>query len=83
MRARFVFAPHGVRIHGTKTVMRGRNAAGRTVLSVEVSGNAQHGYRLRAVSGAKHSAWLQLSNHRVVLEAALHLGKRPTLYRAH
>jgi hypothetical protein len=83
VRARFVFAPHGARIHGRKTIMRGRNAAGQTVLSVEVSGNAQHGYRLRAVSGAKHSAWLQLSNHRVVLEAALHLGKRPTLYRAH
>ena len=56
---------------------------GTLVLSVEARGNAQHGYRLRAVSGAKHSDWLQLRNHRVVLEAALRLGKRPTLYRAH
>ncbi len=82
-RARFVFAPHGVRIHGTRTIMRGRNAAGRTVLSVEVTGNAHRGYRLRAVSGARHSAWLSLGNHRFVLVAALHGSKRPTLNRAH
>ena len=83
LRARFAFAPHGIHIHGTKTIVRGRNAAGHVALTVEVRGNAQHGYRLRATSGSRHSAWLRLSNRRVVLEAALQLGKRPTLYRAH
>jgi hypothetical protein len=83
VRARFVFAPHGISFRGTKTIVRGRNAAGHIVLSVQVSGNAVNGYRLRAVSGAKHSSWLSLGNHRVVLEATLRLGKRPTLYRAH
>jgi hypothetical protein len=83
VRARFAFAPHGSHIHGTKTIVRGRNAAGHVVLTVEVRGNAQHGYRLRAASGSRHSAWLALSNRRVVLEATLQLGKRPTLYRVH
>jgi hypothetical protein len=83
VRARFAFAPHGARIRGTRTIMRGRTPAGHLVLSVQVRGNAQHGYRLRAVSGSRHSAWLTLSNRRFVLEAALRPGKRPTLNRAH
>jgi hypothetical protein len=83
VRARFVFAPHGIRFRGTKTMMTGRNAVGHVVLTVQVRGNARHGYRLRAVSGNNHSKWLLLGNHRIVLEAVLNLGKRPTLYRAH
>jgi hypothetical protein len=82
-RARFAFAPRGVRIHGTKTIMRGRNATGHVVLIVQVRGSAHHRYLLRAVSGGKHTAWLSLGDRRVVLEAALRLGKRPTLNRAH
>ena len=34
-------------------------------------------------AAARHSAWLSLGNHRFVLVAALHRGKRPTLNRAH
>ena len=83
VRARFAFAPHGTRVRGTRTIMRGRNADGHVVLSVEARGNAQLGYRLRAVSGGRRSAWLSLSNRRFVLEAVMRLGKRPTLHRAH
>lgn len=83
VRARFVFAPRGIRFRGTKTIMTGRNAVGHVVLTVQVRGNARYGYRLRAVSGNNHSKWLLLGNHRIVLEVVLNLGKRPTLYRAH
>jgi hypothetical protein len=82
-RARFAFAPRGTRIQGTKTILRGRNATGHVVLIVQVRGTSHHRYLLRAVSAGKHTAWLSLANRRVVLEAALHLGKRPTLNRAH
>ena len=32
VRARFVFAPRGIRFHGTKTIVRGRDASGPFVL---------------------------------------------------
>lgn len=83
MRARFVFAPHGAHFHGTKTIVRGRNGSGHIVLTVEVAGNATHGYRLRAVSAGKHSVWLRVGNRRTLLQAALNPGKRPSLTRAH
>ena len=83
VRARFVFAPHGISYRGTTTILKGRNAAGHTVLWVKVRGNAKHGYQLRAFSGGKRSAWLSLTNRRTVLEVAMRPGTRPTLLRAH
>ena len=83
MRARFVFAPHGVKLRGSKTIVKAHDKAHHTVLSVQVRGDAKHGYHMRAISGRKHSAWISLSNRRAVLEAAVLLGKRPTLNRAH
>jgi hypothetical protein len=83
VRARFVFAPHGISYRGTQTILKGRNAAGHIVLRVQVSGNAKHGYKVRAVSGGKKSPWLTLPNRRTVLEAAMRPGTRPTLHRAH
>jgi hypothetical protein len=83
VRARFIFAPHGIKVRGTKTLLRGRDAAGRTVLWVLVRGNAAHGYQLRAVGSGKRSPWLSLHNRRVVLEAALRPGTRPTLTQTH
>jgi hypothetical protein len=82
LHARFVFSPRGISFRGTKTIVRGRNAAGRIVLTVQVRGNARHGYRLRAVSGNKHSLWLSLANRSATLEAVMRLGERPTLNRA-
>ena len=83
MRARFVFAPHGVKFHGSKTIVQAHDKAHHTVLSVQVRGNAKHGYHMRAISGRKHTAWLSLKNRRVVLEAAVQIGQRPSLNRAH
>ncbi len=83
VRARFVFAPHGIKIRGSKTIVRGLDKAHRTVLWVQVRGDAKHGYRMRAVSGHKHSPWLSLGNRRAVLEAAVAIGKSPTLKLAH
>ena len=83
VRARFVFAPHGIKIRGAKKIVEGRDATRHTVLWVQVRGNAKHGYRMRAISGHKHSAWLTLGNRRAVLEAAVVIGKSPTLKRAH
>ena len=77
VRARFVFSPKGIKFHGTKTIVRGRDAAGHIVLTVMVRGDAKHGYQLRAVNGGKKSAWLKLKNKRVVLVAALSPGLRP------
>ena len=83
VRARFVFAPHGVTIHGSRTLVQARDKAHHTVLQVQVRGDAKHGYRMRAISGDKHTAWLTLRNRRAVLEAAVVIGKRPSLNRAH
>ena len=83
VRARFVFTPHGVKLRGAKTIVKARDKAHHTVLSVQVRGDAKHGYHMRASSGHKHSAWISLENRRAVLEAAVLLGKRPTLNRAH
>ena len=83
VRARFVFAPHGVKIRGSKIIMEGHDKARHTVLSVQLRGNAKHGYQMRAISGHMHSAWLTLRNRRVVLEAAVVIGNRPTLKRTH
>jgi hypothetical protein len=83
VRARFVFSPHGVKIRGSKTILKGRDAAGHIVLTVQVRGDAKHGYHLRALSGGKRSAWLSLPNRRAVLETALNPGSRPILIRSH
>ena len=83
VRARFVFAPRGIKFHGTKTIVRGRDASGHLVLTVMVRGDAKHGYQLRATNGGKKSTWLKLKNKRVVLVAALSPGLRPTLTKAH
>jgi hypothetical protein len=83
VRARFVFSPHGVKIRVSKTILKGRDAAGHVVLTVQVRGDAKHGYRLRALSGGKRSAWLALPNRRAVLETALSPGSRPILIRSH
>jgi hypothetical protein len=83
VRARFVFAPHGAHFRGIRTIVRGRNASGHIVLTVQVTGSATHGYRLRAASGGKHSVWLRVGNRRTLLQAALNPGKRPGLARAH
>jgi Ca2+-binding RTX toxin-like protein len=83
IRARFVFAPKGIRFHGAKTIVLARDTAGHTVLRVQARGNATHGYQLRAVGDAKQSAWLKVDEKRVVLVAALIPGKRPALTRAH
>jgi multicopper oxidase len=83
IRARFAFAPRGIRIRGSQTILRGRDAAGHLVLWVQARGSAAHGYQLRAISGDKRSPWLSLTNRRAVLEAALRPGTRPTLTRAH
>ena len=83
VRARFVFSPRGIKFHGTKTIVRGRNANGLVVLTVVVRGDATHGYQLRAANGGKQSAWLKLKNKRVVLVATLSPGLRPTLTKAH
>ena len=83
VRARFVFAPRGIKFHGTKTIVRGRDASGHLVLTVMVRGDAKHGYQLRATDGGKKSTWLKLKNKRVVLVAALSPGLRPTLTKAH
>ncbi|HET6172790.1 MAG TPA: hypothetical protein VFD90_09295 [Gaiellales bacterium] len=82
VRARFVFAPHGAHFHGTRTIVRGHDAVGHVVLTVQVTGNPKHGYRLRAVSGDKHSAWLPAGNRRTVLVAVLNPGRHPSLFRA-
>ena len=66
-----MFAPHGARFHGIKTIVRGHNGSGHIVLTVQVAGNATHGYRLRAVSGGKRSVWLRVGNRRTLLQAAL------------
>ncbi len=79
VRTRFVFAPHGIVYHGSKTIVEARDKARHMVLSVQVRGNAKHGYHMRATSGNRHSAWISLKNRRVVLEAAVLLGRRPTL----
>ena len=79
VRARFVFAPRGVAIHGSRTIVEAHDKTHHTVLSVQVRGDAKHGYHMRSTSGHRHSAWLSLKNRRVVLEAAVLLGKRPTL----
>ncbi|MDX6539563.1 MAG: hypothetical protein QOI71_1173 [Gaiellales bacterium] len=83
VRARFVFAPHGVTFHASKTIVQAHDKAHHTVLWVQVRGNAKHGYHMRAISGRKHTAWLSLKNRRVVLEAAVQIGQRPSLKRAH
>ena len=83
IRARFAFAPHGVRFRGSKTILRGRDAAGHLVLWVQARGSAARGYQLRAISGGKRSPWLSLTNRRALLEAAVRPGTRPTLTRAH
>ena len=83
VRARFVFAPRGIKFHGTKTIVRGRDASGHIVLTVMVRGDAKHGYQLRATNGGKQSTWLKLKNKRVVLVATLSPGLRPTLTKAH
>jgi hypothetical protein len=83
VRARFVFSPRGIRFHGTKTIVRGRNASGRIVLTVVVRGDASHGYQLRAIDSGKTSMWLTLKNKKVVLVATLTPGLRPTLTKGH
>ena len=83
VRARFVFSPRGMKFHGWKTIVRGRDAGGHIVLTVVVRGDAIHGYQLRAVNGGKQSAKLKLNNKRVVLVATLTPGIRPTLTRPH
>jgi hypothetical protein len=83
VRARFVFAPRGIKFHGTKTIVKGRDASGHIVLTVVVRGDAKHGYTLRAANGGKQSTWLTLKNKRVVLVATLSPGLRPVLTRAH
>jgi Ca2+-binding RTX toxin-like protein len=83
VRARFVFSPRGIKFHGWKTIVRGRDAGGHIVLTVVVRGDATHGYQLRAVNGGKQSAKLKLNNQRVVLVATLSPGIRPALTRAH
>jgi len=83
VRARFVFSPRGIKFHGSKTIVRGRDAAGHIVLTVLVRGDATHGYKLRAVNGGKQSTWLTLKNKRVILVATLTPGLRPSLTRAH
>jgi Ca2+-binding RTX toxin-like protein len=83
VRARFVFSPKGITFHGTKTIVRGRDAAGHIVLTVVVRGDKIHGYQLRAVNGGKQSKWLKLKNKRAVLVATLSTGIRPTLTKAH
>ena len=83
VRARFVFSPRGSKFHGSKTIVRGRDASGHIVLRVVVRGDATHGYQLRAVNGGKQSSWLKLNNKRVVLVATLSPGLRPTLAKGH
>ena len=83
VRARFVFAPRGIKFHGWKTIVRGRDASGHIVLTVVARGDAIHGYRLRAVNSGKQSAQLKLNNKRVVLVATLSPGIRPSLTKAH
>ena len=83
VRARFVFAPRGIKFHGWKTIVRGRDASGHIVLTVVARGDAIHGYRLRAVNSGKQSAQLKLNNRRVVLVATLSPGIRPSLTKAH
>ncbi|MDX6540640.1 MAG: hypothetical protein QOI71_2250, partial [Gaiellales bacterium] len=83
VRARFVFSPRGIKFHGSKTIVRGRDASGLIVLRVVVRGNATHGYQLRAFNGGKQSTWLKLNNKRVVLVATLTPGARPTLVKGH
>ena len=82
VQARFVFAPKGIKFHGTKTIVRGRDASGHIVLKVMVRGDAKHGYQLRATNGGKQSKWLKLKNKRVVLVATLSPGLRPSLTKA-
>jgi Ca2+-binding RTX toxin-like protein len=83
IRARFVFAPRGKAMHGVKTIVKAHSAKGRTVLRVLAKGNAKHGYKLRVVSGGKHSAWLAVHGGRVALVAVTHAGSRPSLIRTH
>jgi hypothetical protein len=82
VRARFVFAPKGIKFHGTKTIVRGRDASGHIVLTVVVRGDKTHGYQLRAANGGKQSKWLKLKNKRVILVATLSPGLRPSLAKA-
>jgi len=82
VQARFVFAPKGIKFHGTKTIVRGRDASGHIVLKVMVRGDAKHGYQLRASNGGKQSKWLKLKNKRVVLVATLSPGLKPSLAKA-
>ena len=82
VRARFVFAPKGIKFRGTKTIVRGRDASGHVVLTVVVRGDKQHGYQLRASNGGKQSKWLKLKNKRVILVATLSPGLRPRLAKA-
>jgi hypothetical protein len=82
VQARFVFAPRGIKFHGTKTIVRGRDASGHIVLTVMVRGDKTHGYKLRASNGGKQSPWLKLKNKRIVLVATLSPGLRPSLARA-
>ncbi|HET6173723.1 MAG TPA: hypothetical protein VFD90_14005, partial [Gaiellales bacterium] len=83
VRARFVFSPRGIKFHGWKTIVRGRDAGGHIVLTVVVRGDASHGYQLRAVNSGKQSAKLTLGNTRAVLVATLSPGLRPSLTKAH
>ena len=82
VQARFIFAPKGIKFHGTKTIVRGRDASGHIVLKVMVRGDAKHGYQLRATNGGKQSKWLKLKNKRVVLVATLSPGLKPSLAKA-
>jgi hypothetical protein len=83
VRARFVFSPRGIKFHGSKTIVKGRDASGRIVLTVVVRGDAKYGYKLRAINAGKQSAQLTLKNKRVVLVATLTPGLRPSLTKAH
>ena len=82
VRARFVFSPKGIKFHGSKTIVKGRDASGHIVLTVVVRGDAIHGYKLRAANGGMQSKWLTLKNKRVVLVATLSPGLRPSLVKA-
>lgn len=83
VKARFVFAPKSFKFHGAKTIVMARDANGHIVLKVQAKGNATHGYKLRVVSGAKHSKWLKLRGKPVALAAALSAKALPTLTTIH
>jgi Ca2+-binding RTX toxin-like protein len=82
VKTRFVFAPNGMKIHSVKTILKARNSSGRSVLRIQVRGNAKHGYTLRAVSGSKHTRWMKLTNKRVVIIAALSSSEKLSLVKA-